>query len=263
MYLFYADDSGSPDDPNGQFFVLAGLSIFERQTHWLDQEISRIAQRFESYFGEGQCELHGSPMHSGRDGWKHAGTPAQRVQAVTDAIHLLNNKQYKHSRLLVFASVIEKNQMDKSEIIPTAFRDIAFAFDRSLRHMYQKYENAQRGMILFDKSSSERMIQDLSYTAKHIGRDNDKLRNFAEVPVFIDSKVSRLIQLADLIAYWIYRYYQSLDNRGFNMIEPHIWASDGEKLGLIEHISEETRAKLLTAHHHGYPFPSPSSHIQG
>ncbi len=257
MYLLYADESGSIDDPNGDFFVLAGISIFERQTHWLDPKIETVAQRFNARFASGKCEFHGSPMHSGRDGWKTAATPAERAQAVADILHLLSHSQ---SQIRIFASVIEKRLFaDKSKIIPTAFQDIAFSFDTSLRNIYYKHNNAQRGLVLFDKSTSERMIQELSYSYKHLGSSDDKLRNFAEVPVFVDSQATRLIQMADLIAYWLYRYYQSNDNRGFNIIQPHIWRNGAEILGLHEHISDETRQRLPHADDCGFPFPAPNS----
>lgn len=250
MYLLYADESGSAHDPNGDFFVLAGFSIFERQTHWVDEKVEQIARRFEPYFGARQCELHGSPMFAGNDGWRDAATVPQRVQAVSDALHLLNNRDIK-----VFASVIEKRLIpDRSQIIPTAFHDIAFAFDRYLRNLYHRNpDNKQRGIILFDKTASERMIQDLSYAAKHIGCNHDYLRNFAEVPVFVDSKASRLIQLADLLAYWLYRYYSANDKRGFNLIQPHILREGG----LVEHLSDNTRIRLENANDLGYPFPQP------
>lgn len=257
MYLLYSDESGSVDDPNGDFFILAGISIFERQTHWLDQKLEQVAERFNASFPNGKCEFHGSPMHSGRDGWKYNATPAERAQAVVDILNLLNNK---HSKIRIFASVIEKRLFaDKSNIIPTAFQEMAFAFDNSLRAIYSKKNNAQRGLILFDKSTSERMIQDLSYSYKHIGTSNDKLRNFAEVPVFVDSQASRLIQLADLVAYWIYRYYQSNDLRGWHFIQPHIWSLGKDVLGLQEHISDDTRLRLNSASDCGHPFPKPQA----
>ena len=36
---------------------------------------------------------------------------------------------------------------------------------------------------------------------------------YAEVPVFLDSKASRLIQLADLVAYALFRHHEHNDNR--------------------------------------------------
>lgn len=257
MYLLYTDESGSIDDPNGQFFVLAGCALFERQTHWVDSKLESIAERFNRKFVTGKCELHGSPMFGGSDGWKQVATVPERVQAVCDALNLLD---HEHGRIFVFVSVIEKALFQKkSDIIPTAFKDVAFAFDTYLKNIYYKnHSQNQRGIVIFDNSTSEKMIQDLSYTYKHIGKDNEKLRNFAEVPMFIDSKASRIIQLADLVAYWIYRYYQHNDNRGFELIKPYIYKYDG----LIEHISENTKSRLIHAHDFGHPFPQPSNNIK-
>ena len=39
----------------------------------------------------------------------------------------------------------------------------------------------------------------------------------AEVPSFIDSRASRIIQLADLIAYGMFRHYEKGDSRFFNV----------------------------------------------
>ena len=260
MYFLYADESGTANSANESFFILAGISIFERQTHWLDSEITKIANRFDTkHFQDGICELHGNPMFSGTDGWRQAASVPERVQAVVDTLNLLGNSHSQNGSFRIIASVIETACIeDKSTILHTAFEDIAFTFDRSLRNIYSRYNNPQRGIIVFDNSASERKIQALSYAAKHIGRNGDKLRNFAEVPVFIDSKASRLIQLADLIAYWLYRYYNSLDNRGFKLIEPYILRHGSERIGLIEHISDQGYARLQQAGDKGYPFPSPS-----
>lgn len=70
MHLLYVDESGSPGDPNQNFFVLSGVSIFERKTHWVEAELNKIVARFnpaDPY----ALELHGSPMRSGKSEWKH------------------------------------------------------------------------------------------------------------------------------------------------------------------------------------------------
>ncbi len=47
MYLLYVDESGSPQDPNQQYFVLAGVAVFERKTHWLEQALDNLASRID------------------------------------------------------------------------------------------------------------------------------------------------------------------------------------------------------------------------
>ena len=67
MYLLYLDESGN--DPKLPWFILAGVSVPERQTHWIEQDLNEIATRFD---GEDPhaVELHGNPMHKGNGRWR-------------------------------------------------------------------------------------------------------------------------------------------------------------------------------------------------
>ena len=69
MHLLYIDESGAVTDPNQSHFILAGISVFERKTHWIEQRLNNIAERFDPVHPH-EIELHGSPMRSGREGWK-------------------------------------------------------------------------------------------------------------------------------------------------------------------------------------------------
>lgn len=252
MHLLYLDESGHSQDPSTDFFVLAGFSIFERQCHWVDAAIEPIAARFNSQNSK-EIELHGAPMRAGKDEWRQV-SPADRAQATVDLLNVLANPQ---SGLRVFASVIEKKLMPADQILPTAFENVAREFDRHLGGMYLR-KDPQRGLVVFDKTSYEQAIQGLSHIFKHQGHANGKLRNFAEVPLFIDSKASRLIQLADMIAYWIFRYYQSADERGYRLIERHIHREAGRRVGLTEQVSQATTNRLAAAQPHAQPFPQPT-----
>ncbi|WP_455189995.1 DUF3800 domain-containing protein [Foliimonas ilicis] len=69
VHLLYLDESGHSHDPSSEFFVLAGFSVFEQQTHWLEGQIDPISLRF-STANPREIEFHGSPMRSGKDEWK-------------------------------------------------------------------------------------------------------------------------------------------------------------------------------------------------
>lgn len=254
MHLLYLDDSGSPCDPNQKFFVMAGFSIFERQTHWLESQLNPIAARFNPTYPE-SVELHGSPMRSGSDGWKQF-SPNDRVQAVADALHLLSDKQTK---IRVYAAVIEKSLLPTStDIVPHAFEAIASRFDDYLTACYTRKKDPQRGLVIFDNATFEQSVQSLTKVFKHQGHTSGRLRNFAEVPLFLDSRASRLIQLADLIAFWIFRRYESQDEQGYNLIKPYIHTYNGIQHGLYELVGAETQKKLENVPIHPHPFPSPN-----
>lgn len=252
LYLLYLDESGHSHDPSSDYFVLAGFSVFERQTHWIESAIDPIAARFNAG-NPSLVEFHGAVMRAGKEIW-HGVPPADRVQAVVDILALLASPQLK---VRVFASVIEKALVPQDQILSKSFENLASQFDMYLASMYLR-KNPQRGLVIFDKTSYEEKLQTLSHFFKHQGHANGKLRNFAEVPLFLDSKASRLIQLADLIAYWIFRYFQSGDDRGFNMISPYFHAHNGVQHGLVKQISTAAEQRLQGLAPAQYPFPAPT-----
>lgn len=256
MYLLYLDESGSVDDPNSNFFVMAGVSVFERQTHWAETAMDHIAKRFEPN-NASSLEFHATLMRSGREQWRFFEV-TDRVQATVDVLNVLNNDHNAHK---VFAVVIDKRVVPADQVISLAYERIAVCFDDYLARLYttSKGKNPQRGIVIFDKSIYEISLQQLSSSFKHHGHTTGQLRNFAEVPLFLDSKASRLIQLADVIAYWIYRRYAALDDRGFAMIETFIYGHAGQQQGLIEILSDDAKIALSNLPEQQYPFPQPTA----
>ena len=227
MHLLYLDESGSIADPNQQYFVLAGVSVFERTTHWVEQRLNEIASRFASD-NPHSIELHGSPMRSGREGWK-AFPLDDRLSAIRDALKM-GVVDYHNKGVRLFAVVIKKNSLHSEDPVEYAFEQITSRFDKFLQRLYAKHDDPQRGIILFDKSSTEQRIQTLAREFKYAGYSWGKTKNYAEVPVFMDSRASRLIQLADLVAFAIFRYFEHNDSTFFDVIK-HCF--DGE--GGVEH----------------------------
>jgi hypothetical protein len=68
-----------------------------------------------------------------------------------------------------------------------------------------------RGMIVLDESAYETTLQRLATQFRSVGTRWGVLRNLAEVPLFVDSRSSRIIQLADHVAYAVFRAYEADD----------------------------------------------------
>lgn len=224
MYLLYVDESGSTKDPEQNYFVLSGIAVFERQTHWIEQSMNKIAQRFSSNEPY-DYELHGSPMRSGRNEWK--GLPLeQRMQAIEDCLQLIVEKKIR-----IFSAVIEQGYSSGQDIVSECFEQIASRFDMFLSRKNAEGDK-QRGIAIFDKSSTEKSIQAMARQFRNDGHSYGKLRNFSEVPLFLDSKASRLIQLADLVSFAIYRYYAHQDDQFYRIIQNSFDTNNGHKHGL-------------------------------
>jgi hypothetical protein len=228
VHLLYLDESGSVADSAQQFFVLAGVAVFERKTHWVEQKLNEVALRF-SPEDPYQIELHGSPMRAGREGWKKHPLPA-RLQAIRDALQF---GVKDHDRgVVLFGAVLRKSSLAGEDVVTHAFEQISSRFDQFLQRQYAKHNDPQRGVILFDKSSTEQRIQTLARDFKHNGHTWGRTRNYAEVPLFLDSKASRLIQLADLVAFALFRRYEHGDDSFFQVIRGCFDAEGGVEHGL-------------------------------
>ena len=228
MYLLYSDESGSVKDASQKYFVLAGFCLFERQGYWLSKELDAIATRFNAA-DPNSVELHGSPMFGGRSFWRQFPI-AVRHQAMIDALSLLNSSA-KSNRL--FVCVVNKVKASPHDPVEMTFEQIISRFDQYLMRLH-KGRQTERGVVIFDKSTYEETIQNLATDFRTIGHTWGVVRNLAEVLLFLDSKASRLIQLADLIAYAAFRKYEKGDDRFFSVIESRIDREGGAMHGLYE-----------------------------
>lgn len=208
MHLLYLDYSGDSADPRQEWVVLAGVSVFERRAHWIEQRLNEIAGRFDPDDPH-NVEFHGSPMRSGACGWRDYPYD-DRLQAMREALRDGIGTQRRGVKVFS-AAVKEGANLHGKDVIEYVFEQVASRFDHYLARLYGKYNDPQRGIILFDKSITEQRIQTLARNFKQEGHTWGKTRNYAEVPVFLDSKASRLIQLADLVAYAVYRKHAQGD----------------------------------------------------
>jgi hypothetical protein len=216
MHLLYCDESGTIGDPAQHYFVLAGISLFERQTYWISSELDKIAGQFNPA-DPTAVELHGNPMFQGKGLWRQFPTEV-RMQAIKDALTVLANS---HKSNRIFACVINKQGASPKDPIELAFEQLASRFDQYLMRLH-RIGDSQRGLIIFDKSTVETTIQNLATDFRTVGHSWGVLRNLSEVPLFIDSKASRLIQLADLVAYAFFRKHERNDDRFTSIIEHRI-----------------------------------------
>lgn len=229
LHLLYLDESGSANDPKQTYFVLAGVSVFERETHWVEQALNQVAQRFapaDPY----SVELHGSPMRSGQGLWRRHSKES-RHDAIKDALRVgVSERSINSVRL--FGAVIKKSAVSGQDPVELAFEQLTSRYDRFLKRLFSKHNNAQRGLILLDKSSTENRIQTLAREFKYEGHSWGRTKNYAEVLVFLDSKASRLIQLADLVAFALFRLHEHNDSGFYEVIQDCFDTEGGVPHGL-------------------------------
>lgn len=230
MYLLYLDDSGSPNNPAEEHFVLGGVCVPEESTRWLSSQIECLAEELDSENPQ-KVEFHAAEIFRGVEyPWNTITNKNKRIEIIKSVIRKLDDAK---SDIAVFGCAVHKQSFPGQDPVLLAFEDLSSRFNKFIEHHPKADQKQQRGVIIIDKSSYELGLQTLAAEFRRNGnRWGDQLRNICEVPMFVDSKASRLIQLADHIAYGIHRRYNQADINYFNCFEERFDQYEGVLHGL-------------------------------
>ena len=131
MHLLYLDDSGAVGNANEQYLVLGGVSVFETQSHWITQELDKLAETINPGDPHG-VEFHASETFARRrQPWKGLSQDDARgtIKAVLDV--LANARDTARA----FACVVHKDSYPGLDPMEIAFEDLCSRFDRYLRRL--------------------------------------------------------------------------------------------------------------------------------
>ena len=215
MYLLYLDDAGSVKNSAEKHLILAGIAVFERQAYWLQKGLDDLATGL-GHPEPGALELHANAILAARKGsWWRKLTLEKRRAVITDGLKSAQSLFPIQRRL--FGVVVDKNARSPEDPVEYAFEQICSRFDLFLRRLYHQ-GNPQRGLIVLDKSSLETRLQSLASEFRTTGHRWGTTPNLVDVPFFVDSRATRGIQYADLVAYALWRKYERGDGEFFDVI---------------------------------------------
>lgn len=226
MYLLYLDDSGSAGNPAESYFVLGGFSTSEFSLHWINIQLDKLAEDLYPHDPR-SVEFHASAIFSGNVAPWSSLTKDDRRKAIKDVLGILA----KARNTVAFACAVHKLSFPNEDPVELAFEDLCSRFDMQLGRHYQAGER-HRGLIILDKTSYETSLQRLALTFRDAGTKWRNLRNISEIPLFVDSRPSRTIQLADHVAYAVFRMYERDDLTYFKTIQDQFDTHDGTVHGL-------------------------------
>lgn len=232
MHILYLDDSGSVGNPSDTHIILAGLTVFERMPHWLSQRLDMLAERIWPDSPQ-SIEFRGTDILSGKRHWRGINKEP-RINAYKDALNILGSS----NNVRIFAAAIHKSAVSPDDPMEFAFEHMCNRFDRYLGRLHKKGDT-QRGLIVLDKSSYETSLQSLARDFRSIGHKWGQLYNLCDVPMFVDSKSTRMIQFADLIAHAMRRYYENGESQYFDCISGRFDAEGGVVHGLVHHTPKD------------------------
>ena len=229
MHLLYLDDSGSANNPDEEYLVLGGVSVFEAQAHWFTQQLDELAQTVhpaEPY----SVEFHASEIFGRRTRpWR--GMDPDEAKGVIKAVLDVLRRSYDSAR--AFACAVHKASYPDRDPMELAFEDLCSRFDMYFNRLRAEGDR-QRGLLILDESAHKTTLQRMAREFRTLGTQWGVIRNLADTPLFIDSRASRLVQLADHVAYAVpvFGRYNARDANYIDVMSAKFDSVDGVVHGL-------------------------------
>jgi hypothetical protein len=99
MHLLYLDDSGSSPNQKEEYLVLAGVSVYEAQSHWVTRNLDELAESIDPH-DPYKVEFHASEIFSRRQPpW--SGMSRGEAQGVIKAVLEVLARSYDTARALI------------------------------------------------------------------------------------------------------------------------------------------------------------------
>ena len=250
MYFFYFDESGSRDPdvgteerPKPHVYVLLAVGMYERQWRPFEQEISqrkldlsdRLSSEGKCSFELADCEVKSTWLRNpaGRKNPSRflGALGPDDLQDLTDSYLAQVTKR----NAVILASVIDKRHLYDGTTAETLHK-IAYEFLlERIQHYIHEYHPKHQALIVMDDTSIQ---LNRSVAMKHAsflrsGNWNMTFPNIVEYPFFARSELSNGVQLADQLAYNVYRAFRNEDMGYpyFKAVIPHFYKSqDGSVL---------------------------------
>ena len=199
MYLLYLDDSGSVGNKKEEYFVLGGLCVPETSIYWLTTKMNNLAKKINPKNPE-KVEFHASEIFRGKHSpWSNFQRKEDRIDIIKQVLLILKDAYHG---IVAFAIAIDKASFSKFDPVEMAFEDICKRFDLYLNRIFHDDTSSEShiGLIILDENSYEKILQKMALIFQDKGTRWGDLKDIIEVPLFVDSKASRIIQMADHIA---------------------------------------------------------------
>lgn len=242
MYFFYIDESGSrdpsigtPECPKDHLYILTAVGLFERQWVPFDRNITRVKLELASQLlraGKGRFELADCEVKSNwlrnakeraeRSPFLHALSDQDRESVVASYLDQLGPRN-----MVIIATVIDKRYLRQhvtNEILHK--KAYEFLLER-IQHFMREYHEKHQALIVMDDTSKQlnRAVAMKHAFFQRDGNQNQKFPQIVEYPFFTASELSHGVQLADLLAYNVYRAFkrEELAYPYFDMLLPHFY----------------------------------------
>lgn len=243
MYLLYADESGSTDKDH---FVVGGLAVHEQDAYPLASAVEELFAALPA--PQRRAELHARDVRRGAKAW-HGLSRSRRERLASDVANLLVDGLPRGvARPVLFAVVSHRPSFRPRNPYERAYEDF-FARCNGMLGRLASQGDQHRCVVISDETRLELALQATMRIWRESGASTGAaigpMSAYAEVPLFVDSRASRLVQLADFVAYWVYRAYEDRDDSILRRLVSAFDQEGGKLHGLVHLVRDYRTCECL------------------
>lgn len=176
-------------------------------------------------------------------------TTAERLEIVQS----IANQVGKWGFARLFAECVDKIYFDpgrqKLTIGEQAFEQVVSRFERYLQLISSGQPQQSLGLLIHDNNPTvSKKHTELMKRFHKTGTEWTQLKNIIETPLFVDSALTSMVQIADLCAYALRRYLENNEDDLLNRIFERADKRTGVVVGVRHFTNEKCKCKICVAH---------------
>lgn len=237
MILTYLDDAGSAKNPDEEYLVLGGLCVSEHQVNDLTHALESLAAKYDPAAPD-IVEFHASTIYTGKiKPWDGLKQQVQRREVLKEVLGIVRNANLPACALAcaVHKKSFHKKSLPDRDPMEMAFEELCRWFDGFLKTRHQQTGVDEKGMIFLDESTYETTLRQIARDFRRMGMTTNDGGYIVDGPHFVKSHNTRCVQLADHIAYSVFRYFHAQDNNYLNVVLNR-FQSDGKVMSGLIHL---------------------------
>ena len=243
MILLYVDESGNPESSR-ETFVVGGVAVHEADLTKLRERIEAVLDRHLDPHVQ-LAEIHAAWILSGRGIWRNVPRAAKQ-DLLSDLCKILAEfRNVTRHRFALFAVAKEPGSVPSANPLERTFEEMYLRFNTFLGRRGMP-DGQELGLVVADDSKYEKLLQPMVREWQELGTRFGRLRQIAEVPLFVDSRTTKFLQLADLVAHATWRCYEKGDDALLTRLLPAFDSSNEVMHGLV-HLTRAHKSCLCVA----------------
>ncbi len=215
MYVLYLDESGDYSNwSENNNFVLAGVAIHEGQIGTLSRALDQIQDKFFPGI-RATIPFHAVDIAKGKTKMYRELGVKKQGELLGELYRTVGTQAFPN--LIAFGTCFHISAYKAgTHVLDIVFENIVSRFNTFMVRQYN-YGHPTKGLIIIDQAH-EKKYRELFQSFRESDTEYGAVNNVVDIPYFAGGVNTRMIQVADLVAYSIYQYYEHNNPRYFDQV---------------------------------------------